>query len=81
MKSPEAKFSQRFTIQKNKNKLMKTDSKTNEKLAINVGLLELYREATGDFTLSGDSWMPPDGFRPFWSGNSTAQNTLKIGGS
>lgn len=59
---------------------MKTDRKTNEKFPINVGLLDLYREATRDFR-TGDSWMPPDGFRPFWGGNSTAQNTLKIGGS
>lgn len=59
---------------------MKTDTKTNEKLAINVGLLDLYRGATGHFR-TGDCWMPLDGFRSFWGGYSTAQDTLKIGGS
>lgn len=38
-----------------------TDTKTNGKLTINVGLLDLYRGATGDFG-TGDSWMAPDRF-------------------
>lgn len=51
-----------YKTKKNKNKLMKTVRKTYEKLAINVGLFDLYREVSGDFR-TGDSWMPPDGFR------------------